>query len=67
MNYINYTQICEILRAEENNPIYDPKEYETVLEDIEKINSIIDDREKAGEIVDLAQAGLFGLLRTMYP
>ena len=66
MNYISYSQICEILGVDENNPRYNPKKYETILKHIEQINAIIDNKKEAEDIVNYAQVGEFGFIRLTY-
>lgn len=63
MNYISYNQICEILKVDINNPRYNPKKYETILEHIEEINALIKNKEVAEEIVNFAQIGEFSLIK----
>ena len=63
---ITYREICRILKVNELEPRYNPKRYETVLKDIEIINSIVENKKEAEDIVNLAQIGEFGLLRIIY-
>lgn len=66
MGYISYTQICKILKVDRNNPRYNPKKFETILNHIEEINLIIKNKKEAEEIVNLAQVGEFSILSTIY-
>ena len=63
MELISYSQICEILKVDINNPRYNPKKFETVLKHIEEINNIIHNRKAAEDIVNYAQIGEFGLIK----
>ena len=65
--YISYSEILKILKIDISKPRYNPKTFDKVLRDIDKIEAIIGNRENSEEIVNLCQIGSFGLLRTLYP